>query len=106
MLNALQAKRKMGFINGTLKKLASDSPNLDNWLTVNSMIVGWIRASIEPKVQSTATYISDAHLLLTELKDRFSVGNKIRIHQIKSQLASCRQDGQTILEYYGRLCSL
>lgn len=50
--------------------------------------------------------ISDAYLLWTELKERLSVGNKVRVHQIKSQLASCRQDGQTVLEYYGRLSAL
>ncbi|CAA7057770.1 unnamed protein product [Microthlaspi erraticum] len=90
MLNALQAKRKMGFIHGVLPKHASGSPDLENWLTVNSMIVGWIRSLIEPKVRSIVSYISDAHLLWTELKEQFSVGNKVRIHQIKSQLASCK----------------
>lgn len=40
------------------------------------------------------------------LKKRFSVGNKVWIHQIKAQLAQCRQEGQTVLEYYGRLCAL
>ncbi|CAA7037599.1 unnamed protein product [Microthlaspi erraticum] len=96
----------MSFIHGTLPKPASGSPDMENWLTVNSMIVGWIRSSIEPKVRSTVSYITDAHLLWTELKERFSVGNKVRIHQIKSQLASCKQDGQTVLEYYGRLAML
>ncbi|CAA7047384.1 unnamed protein product [Microthlaspi erraticum] len=106
LLNALQAKRKTGFVHGVIPKPASGSADMENWLTVNSMIVGWIRASIEPKVRSTVSYISNAHLLWTELKKRFSVGNKVRVHQIKSQLASCRQDGQTVLEYYGRLSSL
>ncbi|CAA7060014.1 unnamed protein product [Microthlaspi erraticum] len=106
LLNALQAKRKLGFIHGVLPKPAVGIPDMENWLTVNSMLVGWIRASIEPKVRSTVTYISDAHLLWTELKERFSVGNKVRTHQIKSQLAACRQDGQSVLEYYGRLSAL
>lgn len=106
MLNPLQAKRKMGFINGTMKKSDSDSPDLENWLTVNSMIVGWIRTSIEPKIKSNVSYISDDHQLWLDLKQRFLVGNKIRIHQIKAHLASCGQDGQTVLEYYGRLSAL
>ncbi|CAA7039178.1 unnamed protein product [Microthlaspi erraticum] len=101
LLNALQAKRKLGFIHGNLTKPAIGSPDLENWLTVNSMLVGWIRASIEPKVRSTVTYITDARLLWNELRERFSVGNKVRTHQIKSQLAACRQNGQLVLEYYG-----
>ncbi|KAG7604303.1 F-box associated domain type 3 [Arabidopsis thaliana x Arabidopsis arenosa] len=106
MLNALQAKRKTGFIDGTIQKPASDSPDFENWKTVNSMIVGWIRVSIEPKVKSTVTFISDAHLLWDELRQRFSVTNNVRVHQIKAQLASCRQEGQTVIDYYGRLCNL
>lgn len=47
-LNALQAQRKTGFINGTINKPSSDSLDYDNWIAVNSMIVGWIRASIDP----------------------------------------------------------
>ena len=98
MLNALQAKRKIGFINGSLKKPDEGSSDLENWLVVNSMIVGWIRTSIQPKVRSTVTYISDAHQLWSNLKERFSVGNTVRIHQIKAQLASCRQEGQSVLD--------
>lgn len=106
MLNALQAKRKLGFINGTLKKPAEGSPDLENWLAVNSMLVGWIRTSIQPKVRSTVTYISDAHQLWSNLKERFSVGNTVRIHQIKAQLASCKQEGQSVLDYFGKLSTL
>jgi len=106
MLNALQAKRKTGIINGAIRKPPADDQNFENWTAVNSMIVGWIRASIEPKVKSTVTFISDAHQLWIDLKQRFSVGNKVRIHQLIAQLATCRQDGQSVLDYYGRLSSL
>lgn len=81
-------------------------PNFENWKSVNSMIVGWIRSSIEPKVKSTVTFVSNAHQLWEDLKERFSVGNEVRVHQIKGELASCRQDGQSVLDYYGRLCTL
>ena len=106
MLNALQAKRKVGFINGTLKKPNSDDPDFDNWIAVNSMIIGWIRAAIDPKVKSSVTFVNEASVLWSDLKQRFSVGNKVRIHQLKAQQAACRQEGQGVLEYYGKLCSL
>ncbi|KAG7599315.1 Ribonuclease H-like superfamily [Arabidopsis suecica] len=106
MMNALQAKRKTGFINGTIPRPPPDNPNFENWTAVNSMIVGWIRTSIEPKVKLFVTFLSDAHLLWVDLKQRFSVGNKVQVHQIKAQLASCRQYGQAVIEYYGRLSSM
>lgn len=70
------------------------------------MLVGWIRASIEPKVKSTITYISDAHQLWENLKKRFYLGNTVRVHQIKAQLASCKQNGQSVLDYFGKLSTL
>ncbi|KAG7532447.1 Reverse transcriptase RNA-dependent DNA polymerase [Arabidopsis thaliana x Arabidopsis arenosa] len=37
--NNLQAKRKLGFIDGTLTKPPSDSPDYPRWLQTNSMLV-------------------------------------------------------------------
>ncbi|XP_056848842.1 uncharacterized protein LOC130498986 [Raphanus sativus] len=84
MFNALQAKKKSGFIDGTLAKPTEDISDLEAWLSVNSMIVG-------------CSQIGD------NLKKRFEVGNKVRIHQLMEQLASCRQNGQAVIDYYGRL---
>lgn len=106
MTNALQAKRKIGFIDGSIVKPSTGDPNLELWLSVNSMIVGWIRSSIEPRVCSTVTFISDSYKLWENLKKRFSVGNKVRVHSLKAQIAACRQDGQSVLEYFGRLSTM
>lgn len=103
MLNALRAKKKSGFIDGTLPRPADVDKKLEAWLSVNSMIVGWIRTLIEPRVRSTVTFIIDAHKLWENLKQRFAVGNKVRIHQLMEQLASCRQNGEPVIGYFGRL---
>lgn len=106
MENALRAKKKMGFVDGTLPKPSDDSAELEAWLSVNSMIVGWIRSSIEPRVRSTVTFITEAHKLWDNLKKYFEVGNKVRVHQLMEQLASCRQNGQPVIAYYGRLAMI
>ncbi|XP_056860009.1 uncharacterized protein LOC130508491 [Raphanus sativus] len=67
MLNALRAKKKVGFIDGSLAKPKEDSKELEAWLS------------------------------------RFDVGNKVRVHQLMEQLASCRQNGQAVIDYYGRM---
>lgn len=106
MGNALRAKKKMGFIDGTLPKPSEDSTELEAWLSVNSMIVGWIRSSIEPRVRSTVTFITEARKLWENLKKRFEVGNKVHVHQLMEQVASCRQNGQPVIDYYGRLAMM
>lgn len=98
LLNALRAKRKLGFIDGSIPKPSIEDPNFELWSSVNSLIVGWIRSSIEARVRSTVTFISDSHKLWENLRKRFSVGNKVRVHHLKEQLASCRQDGLSVMD--------
>lgn len=106
LVNAHRAKRKLGFIDGTIPKPTIDDPKFELWSSVNSLIVGWIRSSIEARVRSTVTFISDSHKLWENFKKRFSVGNKVRIHHLKEQLASCKQDGQSVMDYFGRLAKM
>nr|XP_018486502.1 PREDICTED: uncharacterized protein LOC108857072 [Raphanus sativus] len=106
LVNALRAKRKLGFIDGSIEKPFIADPNFELWASVNSMIVGWIRSSIEARVRSTVTFISDSNKFWDNLKKRFSVGNKVQVHFLKEQLARCRQDGQSVMDYYGRLAKL
>ncbi|XP_056847974.1 uncharacterized protein LOC130498549 [Raphanus sativus] len=103
--NALCAKRKLGFVNGNLV-MPNEKENpveAEMWRTANSMIVGWIRASISPVIRSTIPFTPDACKMWTELKKRFSVGSAVRVHQLKAELASCKQNGSSVLDYFGRL---
>ena len=36
---ALRAKKKYGFVDGSIKQLDNDSPKLEDWWTINSMFV-------------------------------------------------------------------
>ena len=103
--NALCAKRKIGFVNGSLKiPDEKEKPNeAEMWRTANSMIVGWIRASISPVIRSTVPFSPDACKMWSDLKKRFSVGSAVRVHQLKAELASCKQDGSGVMDYFGKL---
>jgi len=57
--NSLQAKKKLGFIDGTTLKPEAEHER-SQWLAANSMIVGWIRTSIDPKIRSTVSFIFQA----------------------------------------------
>lgn len=103
--NSLQAKHKTGFIDGTIQKPETE-PDLTRWLAANSMIVGWIRTSIDSKVRSIVTFVPEAHKLWETLRLRFSVKNGTRVHQLQDAITNCKQDGQSVLEYYGRLTKL
>lgn len=70
------------------------------------MLVGWIRTSIDPKIRSTVSFVPEAHKLWDTLKRRFSITNSVRTHHLRDAISNCRQDGQTIIDYYGHLTKL
>ncbi|GJV24872.1 late embryogenesis abundant protein-related protein [Tanacetum coccineum] len=61
---ALRAKKKLIFIDGTMKEPDDKSPDLEDWWTVN--------------------------LMLGDIKQRFSISNRPRVQQLKADLADCR----------------
>ncbi|KAK9672771.1 hypothetical protein RND81_12G123600 [Saponaria officinalis] len=85
---ALRSKKKTGFIDGTIKKPADDSEDLEDWYMVNTMIVNWIFNTIEPRLGSSITYVEDAKELWNDIEQRFSVGNGPKLHRIKGSVTS------------------
>lgn len=79
MRNALRVKRNLGFLDGTVCKPDDDTKEIEDWWSVNSMLVAWIFQSIEPSLRSTITYSETVKELWDELRQRFSIGNGPRI---------------------------
>lgn len=67
------------------------------------MVTLWILNTIEPKFRRTLGNKEDPKELWKEIKDRFSEGNGPRIQEIKAELASCRQEGKSSIDYFGKL---
>ena len=103
---ALRARKKFGFVDGTIKKPDDDSPDLEDWWANNSLLVSWIRNTIEPSLRSTVSHMEVAHDLWKDIEERFSIVNGPRIQQLKAELADCKQKGSTIVTYFGRLKKL
>ncbi|CAH9145258.1 unnamed protein product [Cuscuta epithymum] len=100
---ALRARRKFGFINGVIKEPIPTCTEED-WLTIHSMLVSWILNTISPEVKTTLSKFDDAKLLWDDLKERFSLVDGPKIHQVKSDISHCEQSkAQTVVAYYGKL---
>ncbi|XP_074300473.1 uncharacterized protein LOC141631744 [Silene latifolia] len=104
---ALGAKRKLGFIDGTLKEKPSDPKDVEDWTAINYLIVAWIFNTIDSRVRSSISYRETAFELWEDIRLRFTVGNEIKIYQIQNDLSECKQKpGETIMDYYGRMKKL
>lgn len=59
---SLQAKRKYGFVEGTVPKPTTPE-KLEDWTAVQSMLIAWLLNTIEPSLRSTLSYYDDAKSL-------------------------------------------
>jgi hypothetical protein len=103
---ALRARKKFGFVDGTIERPDEGSADLEDWWTNNSLLVSWIMNTIEPSLRSTMSHMEVAQDLWQDIKERFSVVNGPRIQQLKAELAECKQKGLTIVAYFGKLKKL
>ncbi|EPS58738.1 hypothetical protein M569_16075, partial [Genlisea aurea] len=101
----LRAKRKYGFLDGTI----IDRPpevSVDDWEQLNSLLVAWIFNTIEPNLRSTIMISDLVKPLWDDLRDRFGISHGPRLQYLKQELAKCRQGGDSVVQYYGRLTKL
>ncbi|XP_019096815.1 PREDICTED: uncharacterized protein LOC109131005 [Camelina sativa] len=103
MKTALCSRKKFGFLNGTIARPAEGSPDLEDWWTIQALLVSWIKMSIDPTLRSNITHRDVAKDLWDHLNKRFSVTNGPRIQQIKADIACCKQRGLPIETYFGKL---
>ena len=76
---ALRARKKIGFIDGAIEQPGEKSGDFEDWWTINSLLVSWIRNTIEPTLRSTISHVEISQDLWNDIKDRFSITNGPRI---------------------------
>ena len=63
----------------------------------------WIDQNIN---RCKGSFVLEANKLWETLRFRFSLKNGTRVHQLQDAITNCKQDGQYVLEYYGRMTKL
>ncbi|XP_021758519.1 uncharacterized protein LOC110723471 [Chenopodium quinoa] len=106
MQTALEARRKFGFLDGSI--LAPVHPcTQSDWTAINAMLISWITNTIDPEVRSSLSKFREARLLWQHLKQRFAQTNGPRIQQLKSSIAKCEQTRSMYVSvYYSKLHAL
>lgn len=80
-----------------------DSPDLEDWIANNHLLVNWIKLTIEPKLRSNISHKEITRDLWDHIKKRFALKSGARYQQLRASLATCRHVGSTVEDYFGRL---
>ncbi|XP_020881499.1 uncharacterized protein LOC110228403 [Arabidopsis lyrata subsp. lyrata] len=106
ILKALNAKNKLGFINGSITKPPETHADYGAWTRCNDMVCTWITNSVTKDLGSSTVYFDDAHLLWLNLEGRFRQSNLSKIYSVQDQLDRLHQGSLDLNAYYTRLTTL
>lgn len=108
MIISLNAKSKIGFVDGTLKAPSAKTKPEDYaaWKKCNDMVLSWILNSLTPDIADSVIFYDTAHEVWEDLQNRFSQSNAPRIFQIEKEIACLAQDQMTVAAYYTKLKKL
>ncbi|XP_074296720.1 uncharacterized protein LOC141627262 [Silene latifolia] len=110
--NGLDAKNKLGFVEGIVKKPVvneGDTETLEAvaWRQCNTMVKAWLRSVIDTKLHPSITFSGTVTEIWKELQERYASENAPRVHQLKGDLNDCKQEkNQSVVEYYTKLKSI
>ena len=83
MKMALDAKSKLGFVDGSITTSMAVTPlEKQAWSKCNSMISSWILNCVSPHITASVIYRNKALEVWNALKNRFSQANGPRISQL------------------------
>jgi hypothetical protein len=106
MLNALNAKNKTSFVDGTLCKPDENSPDVHAWVKCNSMVISWLINSLTRDLHESVAYADTVREIWIDLEERFSQGNAPRIHELKRDLSLLLQGNLSVVQYYTKFKAL
>ena len=104
--NALKSKNKFVFVNGDIKRPDDTSSDVHAWEKYNSMVIAWLYNVIDKMLHGSVAYAETADEIWKDLKEQYSQGNEIRIHQLKREIALTIQGNMSISEYFTKLKTL
>ncbi|XP_024189972.1 uncharacterized protein LOC112193939 [Rosa chinensis] len=102
MTLALNSKNKLGFVNGSIKAPSAESnpKGYATWSRCNDMVHSWIVNTVSSEIADSIIYYPTAHEVWEDLCERFSQGIAPRIFEIQLDIASLKQEQQSISAYY------
>lgn len=91
MITTLQAKNKLGFVDGSILKLDdNDDDNLffATWSRCNIMVISQLLNSVSFEIGHSLLYFNTAVEIWVDLQEQFSQGSGAQIFQLKKDLVN------------------
>lgn len=70
------------------------------------MVIAWLYNVIDKRIHDSVTYAETANQIRTDLKEIYSQGNEIRIHQLRREITIADQGTISVSVYFTKLKTL
>ncbi|XP_021911611.1 uncharacterized protein LOC110825461 [Carica papaya] len=100
---ALNAKDKLGFIDGSVSQPNSTDSMAGAWSRCNSMVISWLLNAVVKDIVDSLFYLENAQAIWSDLQHRFQQSNAPRIFQLKKFMNTFTQGSLTMNTYYTKM---
>ncbi|XP_026436680.1 uncharacterized protein LOC113334704 [Papaver somniferum] len=102
---ALNAKGKLGFVDGTLPP-PTDELTYQCWKRCDDLVGSWLLNSCQPDIRASCLYAPSSHAIWKDLQVRFCISNAPILFRLKSAIAAIRQESMSVSLYYTKIKTL
>ncbi|XP_023644448.1 uncharacterized protein LOC111832367 [Capsella rubella] len=103
---SIEAKNKLGFVDGSLVRPDESDPYFLIWKRCNSMVKSWLLNSVSKQIYSSILYFSTAAEIWKDLYTRYHKSNLPRLYKLRQQIHSLRQGSMDLSSYHTKTQAL
>ena len=103
---ALEAKNKIGFVDGSLPRPLESDLNFRIWSRCNSLVKSWILNSVLTQIYRSILRLNDATDVWNDLHSRFHMTNLPRTYNLTQDIQDLRQGSLSLSDYFTKLKTL
>ncbi|XP_009588812.1 uncharacterized protein [Nicotiana tomentosiformis] len=103
---ALFAKKKLGFIDGTLAVPDAEFGLQRAWARCNDIVLSWLLNSLSKETVESVLYSQSAKDLWNNLEDRFGQASGAKLFQLQKELSVVVQGNSSVLTYFTKMKGL
>ncbi|XP_047320294.1 uncharacterized protein LOC124924279 [Impatiens glandulifera] len=102
---ALEAKSKLGFIDGSLV-VPKEADDFDRWRKVDCLVRSWILNTISEEIKTNYSSTTTARDLWIDIKERYQESNGPQAFHLQKVISNLRQGTLSIEKYYSKIKKL